>query len=157
MKWKTTFLKTAVFFIGIIVLALCIFLVPWMAEETAKAFPKYAYLKWPVLLGVYLTMIPFFLALYQSVKLLSYIEKKIPFTKRTVIALRNIKYYGIVIMACDVLGLLFLFSQDAVQPGVFLLGFAIIFGSIMISVFAAILQELIRSALALKEENDLTI
>ncbi|ALX48281.1 DUF2975 domain-containing protein [Lentibacillus amyloliquefaciens] len=157
MKWKTTFLKAAVFFIGIIVLVLCIFLVPWMAEEMAKTYPKYAYLKVPVLLGVYLTMIPFFLALYQSAKLLSYIEKKIPFTERTVAALRHIKYYGIAIMVCDVLGLLFLFSQDAVQPGVFLLGFSVIFGSIVISVFAAILQELIRSALAIKEENDLTV
>ena len=64
MKLETLFLKVVVILIGIPVLALCIFWVPGFAN----------YLHYAILIGVYATAITFFFALYQALKLLSYID-----------------------------------------------------------------------------------
>ncbi len=39
-RGTTVFLKIAVFLIGITVLALCIFWLPWLANDTAEMFPS---------------------------------------------------------------------------------------------------------------------
>lgn len=54
MKQITTlFLKLAVIFIGIPVLALCIFLVPHMANFAAKLYPNIAPMKYLVFIVMY--------------------------------------------------------------------------------------------------------
>ncbi len=42
-RGTTVFLKIAVFLIGITVLALCIFWLPWLANDTAEMFPEFAF------------------------------------------------------------------------------------------------------------------
>jgi len=42
-------------------------------------------------------------------------------------------------------------------PGLILMGIVPIFASIVIAVFAAVLQKLLRNAIDIKSENDLTI
>ncbi len=59
----TTLLKVAVLIIGLAVVALCVFWLPGLATYSAEMNPEYAYLRVPVLVGVYLTLIPFILAL----------------------------------------------------------------------------------------------
>lgn len=60
MKRGTTlFLKIAGFLIGIPVLALCIFLIPEIASYTTEVYPDITYLKYFVLIGLYITVIPF--------------------------------------------------------------------------------------------------
>ena len=92
---STLFLKIAVILIGIPVLALCIFWLPM--NYAAELYPDYAYLQYPILIGVYASAIPFFFALYQALKLLSYIDKNKAFSELSVKALKNIKYCAITI------------------------------------------------------------
>ncbi|MES9736602.1 DUF2975 domain-containing protein, partial [Peribacillus frigoritolerans] len=67
MKLGTTlFLKMAVILIGIPVLALCIFLVPGIANFATELYPDMAYLKYLVLIDLYASAIPFYFALYQA-------------------------------------------------------------------------------------------
>ncbi|WP_391209559.1 DUF2975 domain-containing protein [Psychrobacillus sp. L4] len=153
----TTFLKTAIFIIGIIVLSLFTFLLPGLATDAAKMNPEYAYLRFPVLIGMYITSIPFFLALYHAWKLLNYIESENAFSKLSVMALRHIKNNAISIIILYVIGLFLLVSQNALHPGIAIIGAVIIFATLVISVFAEVLQELLRSALEIKSENDLTV
>lgn len=54
-NFKTIFLKAAVYVIGFTVLMLSIFWLPLMANETAMVYPEFSYLKWPVLLGMYVS------------------------------------------------------------------------------------------------------
>ena len=76
MKQVTTlFLKLAVIFIGIPVLALCIFLVPKIGNFAGELYPDIAYMKSLVFIVMYGAAIPFYFALYQAFKLLSYIDK----------------------------------------------------------------------------------
>lgn len=154
---KTTFLKISVVTIGIVVLVLCIFLLPWLAENTAKQNPSYAYLRYPILIGIYITTIPFFIALYQSLKLLDHIATKSAFSGVTVGALTNIKYCAISIIALYALGLIGLGVINVLHPSIAIIGVIIIFASWTIALFAAVLQELLANIIEIKSENDLTV
>ncbi len=96
MKRETLFLKIVVFLIGIPVLALLCWL-PWIANEAADQYREFAYLKYPVLIGIYVTAIAYFGALYQALRLLSYIDKNKAFSELSVKALKKIKYCAITI------------------------------------------------------------
>lgn len=159
MKRETLFLKMAVFLIGIPVLALCIFWLPWFANEAAEHYPKLAYLQYPTLIGVYVTAIMFFVALYMALRLLSYIDKNEAFSDLSVRALKNIKYCAIIISGMYVIGMpVFYFMADLDDaPGIIVIGMVIIFASFVIAVFAAVLQKLLKNAIDIKSENDLTV
>lgn len=158
MKRGTTlFLKVAVFLIGITILFLCVFLLPWLSNYTAEMYPGFAYLQYPILIGLYVTAIPFFIALYQTLKLLNYIDNNNAFSELSVKALKYIKYCAVTISILYVIGIIFLMSQNASQPGIALIGFTIIFTSVVIAVFTAVLQKLLKNALDIKSENDLTV
>ncbi|WP_375200468.1 DUF2975 domain-containing protein [Bacillus sp. RS11] len=159
MKRETLLLKTAVFLIGIPVLALCIFWLPWFANETAEHYPKLAYLQYPTLIGVYVTAIAFFVALYMTLRLLSYIDKNEAFSDLSVRALKNIKFCAIIISGMYVIGMpVFYFMADLDDaPGIIVIGMVIIFASFVIAVFAAVLQKLLKNAIDIKSENDLTV
>jgi hypothetical protein len=84
LKKETLFLKVVIFLIGIPILALCLFGLPFVVKEAADAY----WMIKPILIVMYVTAIPFFAALYQALKLLSYIDKNIAFSEISVKALR---------------------------------------------------------------------
>nr|WP_241680324.1 DUF2975 domain-containing protein [Metabacillus mangrovi] len=150
-------MKGTIFIIGLTILSLCVFYLPNLARETAVTYPEYAYLKMPVLMGLYLTAIPFFLALYQALKILNYIKGKDAFTDLSVQSLGSIRNCAIAIIVLYVIGMIILTVLNALHPGIALMGLVIIFASLVIAVFSAILQELLRRAIELKSENELTV
>jgi ABC-type uncharacterized transport system permease subunit len=157
MKRETLFLKVAITLVGIPVLALCIFGLPWIAKAAADHYP--AYLLYPALAVMYASVLPFYLALYQAVKLLSFIDQNKAFSESSVGALKYIKYCAAVIALIYAAGmpLFFLMGQKDDAPGIALIGAVISFASAAIAVFAAVLQKLLENALEIKSENDLTI
>lgn len=156
-RGKTALLKWSVFIIGMVVLILCIFWLPNLAKNTAEMNPEYAHLRYPVLVGMYITAIPFYFALYQTLKLLNYIEKKTAFSELAVTALKHIKLCAFTEVILYIAGFSFLAMQNAMHPGVAVWGAAIVFTSMTIALFAAVLQELLITALEIKSENDLTV
>ena len=160
MKRGTTlFLKIAIILIGIPVLALCIFLVPEIANFAAELYPDNAYMKYLVLMDLYAAAIPFYFALYQAFKLLSYIDKNKAFSDLSVKALKTIKYCAITISVLYVVGmpLFYLVAEIDDAPGIIVIGLVIIFASMVIAVFAAVLQRLLQEAIDIKSENDLIV
>lgn len=156
-KAITSFLKAAILIMGLIVAILCIFLLPELAGDAAAENPEFAYLKWPVLLGMYGAAIPFYIALYEAWNLLRYIEGQTAFSDLSVQSLRRIRNCGIALGLIYAAGIIGVGAAGALHPGVLLMGAAIAFCSFVISVFAAVLKELLRSALTMKNENELTI
>ncbi|MFF3102581.1 DUF2975 domain-containing protein [Viridibacillus arvi] len=157
-KVTTLFLKIAVFIIGLPVLALCIFLVPHVANFAAKSYPNIALMKYLVFIVMYGAAVPFYFALYQAFNLLRYIDENAAFSELSVKALKNIKRCAITISGLYVLGMpLFSFISNEVDPPIGLMGLIIIFASLVIAVFAAILQRLLQEAITIKSENDLTV
>ncbi|MGO4271383.1 DUF2975 domain-containing protein [Paenibacillus sp. TAF58] len=158
-RGTTLFLKIAVILIGIPVLALCIFLVPEIGGFAAELYPNIAYMKYLVFIDLYATAIPFYFALYQAFKLLSYIDKNKAFSELSVRALKYIKYCAITISTLYVLGmpLFYLIAEVDDAPGIIIIGLVMIFASMVIAVFAAVLQKLLKNAIDIKSENDLTV
>lgn len=147
------FLRGVVVIIGLIVLALCIFLLPaGIANDEVGGYR-------PILLGLYVPAIPFFFALYQTLKLLSYIDKNKAFSDLSVRALRSIKYCAVTITALFSAGMPYIYTvadrDDA--PGVLAIALVITVASAAIAVFAAVLQKLLQNAIDIKSENDLTV
>lgn len=155
---STLFLKVAVFMIGLPVFALCIFLVPHMANFATKLYPNIALMKYLVFIVMYGAAIPFYCALYQAFNLLRYIDENKEFSELSVKVSKNIKCCAITISGLYVLGLpLFHFIAKKVDPPIGLMGIIIIFVSLVIAVFAAILQRLLQEAINIKSEIDLTV
>ncbi|MBO0601379.1 DUF2975 domain-containing protein [Sporosarcina sp. E16_3] len=160
MKRGTTlFLKIAIILIGIPVLALCIFLVPVIASFAAELYPDIVYMKYLVLIVLYSSAIPFYFALYQAFILLSYIDKNEAFSHLSVKALKTIKNCAITISILYVVGmpLFYLVAEKDDAPGIIVIGLIIIFASMVIAVFAAVLQRLLQVAIDIKSENDLIV
>ncbi|PIC67793.1 hypothetical protein CSV78_05635 [Sporosarcina sp. P16a] len=163
MKRGTTlFLKIAVILIGIPVLALCIFLLPQLAIEAKDATERgwnFAYAVYSILLVVYISVIPFYFALYQTFKLLNFIDKNQAFSELSVRALKKIKYCAIIISGLYIVALPFVFIMAEIDdaPGLVIVGMIPIFASMVIAVFAAVLHRLLKEAIDIKEENDLIV
>lgn len=65
-KVTTLFLKVAVVFLGIPILALCIFLVHELANVASKMLPEFAFVKYFVYIVFDASAIPYFFALYRG-------------------------------------------------------------------------------------------
>ncbi|GEN83814.1 membrane protein [Sporosarcina luteola] len=159
MKRETLFLKLALVLMGIPILAICIFVVPGIAEFAAELYPTMPYLKYLVLIDIYAAAIPFYFALYQAFNLLSYIDKGDAFSELSVKALKNIKNCALIICGIYVIGmpLFYLMAEMDDAPGIILIGLVIIFASFVIAVFAAVLQKLLTHAIEIKSENEFTV
>ncbi|WP_017754011.1 DUF2975 domain-containing protein [Calidifontibacillus oryziterrae] len=156
-RGSTLFLKLAVFIIGTPGLALCVFGLPWLVNNPAN--PNFAHMLYPIIVAIYLSVIPFFVALYQAFKLLTYIDKNEAFSQISVKALKIIKLCAITISGLYVVILPFVFMLAELDdaPGLIIIGMVPIFAAMVIAVFAAVLQRLLQEAIDIKSENDLTV
>lgn len=159
MKRETFFLKFVIVLMGLPVIALGIFFLPEVAEFFAELNPKLDFLQYPFLMGLYVTEIVFFVALYQTLKLLKYIDINQAFSELSIKILKNIKYCAITISALYVvfMPLLYLMAEVDDAPGIILIGMVIIFCCMGVAVFAAVLQKLLKEAIDIKAENDLIV
>ncbi|MBD8841954.1 DUF2975 domain-containing protein [Paenibacillus sp. FSL R7-0198] len=158
MKRGTTiFLKLAVLLIGVPILALCIFGIPWLANNPVN--PNYAGALYPIVIIMYVSVIPFIVALYQAFRLLSYIDKNEAFSLISVKSLKTIKYCAIVISSLYFVMLPFVYvvAEKDDAPGLILMGMVPVFASLVIAVFSAVLQRLLQEAIDIKSENDLVV
>ncbi len=159
---STLFLKAAVIFIGIPVLAACLFLLPQIANEANEAAQKgsdLAFVVYGILMIMYVSAVPFYFALYQSFNLLTYIDLNQAFSHMSVRSLQKIKRCALTISGLYTVALPFVYIMAEVDdaPGLILVGMVPIFASLVIAVFAAVLQRLLKEAIDIKSENDLTV
>lgn len=153
----TVFLKSTVVFVGIATLAVCIFLLPWIANYAANLYPELAYLQYPALIGIYTTVIPFVIALREAFRLLGFIDKDNAFSEMSVQSLKRMRYCAVAVGILCAIGVIFAASLNNSHLGVVMLGLVGLFASIVIAVFLAVLQRLFEHALTIKTENNLTV
>lgn len=142
-KGLIIFLQGVVIILGLIVLVICIFVLPRVIGSVDPNGYD------PILLGIYISVIPFFIAIYQILKLLSYVNNGRSISTLSIQALNIIKYCALVISALYIVGMPYIFEvadkDDA--PGVVAIALFFAFASIVIAVFAAIFQNIIREVL----------
>src|SRR4051812_26834655 len=158
-KSSTIFLQVVVVLIGIGGLALMLW-EPHIEGRNVHATLFEIYFKDPFLACAYIGSVAFFVALYQSFTLLTYIGQNKIFSQASVNALKTIKYCALIIAGFVMAGEAYLFivvrGKDDIAGGV-AIGLSIIFVSIVIATAAAVFQRLLQNALDIKSENDLTV
>ena len=156
---STLFLKAVLILIGCITLVLYVFSFPHVWVGAAREWPISAYVLYPGLIGIYATIIPFLLALYQAFRLLQYIDTNNAFSIASIHALRDIKFCAVAMSMLYWVGMPLVFAMadydDA--PGGVLIGAAFASAPLIIATFAAVLQKLVQNALDMKREHDLTV
>jgi hypothetical protein len=156
---STLFLQGAIVFLGLATVALCVFALPSLWKGASEEFPTASLAVHLIVAGLYMTAIPFFIALGQAIKLLRYIKEDNAFSGQSVKALQVIKRCWIVIAILYMAGvpLLFPIAQADDAPGLMLMGLVVALAPITVAVFAAVLQRLLKSGMDLKSENELTV
>jgi len=155
---STIFLQVVIVLIGIGALALLLW-EPQIEGVNAHATNFEIYFKDPFLALVYIGSIPFFVALYQAIKVLGYAGQNKIFSQAAVQALRTIKYCALAIIGfvvVDEIIIMLTHGNDDAAGGVFV-GVVITFGSIVFATAAAMFERVLQNAVDLKSENDLTV
>lgn len=113
----------------------------------------------PFIIYGYIASVPFFVALYQAIKLLGLVDKNKIFSQLSVKAVRNIKNCSIAIVGFLVVAILYIriTAQGDDPAGPTMVGFIAIFTSVVIATAAAVFERLLQNAVDLKSENDLTV
>lgn len=158
-KGSTIFLRLALIVIALAALALCIFAFPEMWRSFTFEDQMFVRPGRAIILGMYLSVVPFLLALWQSWKLLGFIDKNVAFSELSIKSLRNIKYCAIAISVfmAGASPFFYMFAQLDDAPGVVIISMAFVAAPIVVAVFATILERLLRSAINMKSENELTV
>jgi len=151
-KGSTLFLKIVIIFFELVAVSICTYLIVDAIIRDLSFFH-------PVIILLTVSTIPFVIALYQGLKLLSYIDKNTAFSELSVKALQNIKYCAVAISVFFTLSLPFMFQLAQIEdaPGLVLFTLIIVGASVVIAVFAAVLQKLVKNAIDIKTENELTV
>ena len=149
---SSVFLGVVIYLIGLSVAGLCVILLGVSISGNAGMFL-------PLMFGMLAAAVPFFFALYQGLLLLSYIDKSSAFSELSVKAIRKIKYCAGVISVLYALMMPYIIyvSDKDDAPGAVVIGLVLIFASLVIAVFTAVLEKLLQNAIDIKSENDLTV
>ncbi|MES2436553.1 MAG: DUF2975 domain-containing protein [Patescibacteria group bacterium] len=158
-KGSTLFLKAVIIVFGLAVLALCIFAFPHIYRGMALEWPGIKESQPFAFVGLYLSAIPFFIALYQGLKLLTYIDKNTAFSQESVNALKTIKYCAGSMTLCYVfiMPLAFFIADGDDAPGLILFAMTFVCSPLIIATFAGVLQKLLQNVVDIKKENELTV
>ncbi len=150
---STVFLKLVVLFMLAGVLAFCLLALPAMMRE--QGAQQFRIIFW----GMYAMAVPILFALFQTWKILTYIDESKAFSDLSVKALSQIKFCAVTVslIVAPGLPLLFFIAEADDAPGAAAIGLFFAFGSAAIAALAAVLQRVLQDAIRLKSENDLTV
>jgi len=156
-RGSTLFLKIVILLIGIGALAGLI----WFPQTEGRAtnLDLISIYTDPFIIYGFIASIPFFVALYQAIKLLGYVDKNKIFSLGAVKAVRNIKYCALAIIGFLVVAILYIrvMAQGDDPAGPTMMGLVAIFTSVVTATAAGVFQKLLQNAVDIKSENDLTV
>lgn len=135
---SSTLILTCIFF-----LLMCVFVLPRIAQETVFIHPEVTYLKYPILLGMYATALPFFYALYETLIMIKIIECQSIISSRIVQGLNRIKYCAFVIILLYVIGIFTLDYANALPPIIAVMGSGILLVTIMVAAGSAFIKNIL--------------
>jgi hypothetical protein len=159
VKRETVFLKLSVIVLALPILAACIFLLPFLWRNATESGGWIANSMRPILVGMYVAAVPYFMALFKTFTLLGLIDRNEAFSYGAVKVLRVIKYCAltITVIYTALLPFFYWFAERDDSPGFLVIGFVFVFAAFVIAVFAELLQKLLKRAIDMKQEIDLTV
>src|SRR5262245_17912224 len=153
----TIFLQVVIVLIGIGALAVMLW-EPHIEGRNAHATLFEIYFNDPFLAYAYIASIPFFVALYQTFKVLGYAGQNKVFSQEAVKALRTIKYCALAMIGFVAVSFFFMISGDRDdRPAGLFMRLLITFPSIVVATAASMFERILQNAVDIKSENDLTV
>lgn len=156
-KELSFWLKGLVILSGILGVALCFWLAPSIGNEIALKEPSLSYMFWPCLIFIWIACVPIYAALYQAWMIFTNIGKDYSFCEENVSRLKKISNLSIVVVIMYSLAVFILLVMDLINLPIFFAIFIILFASIFVATSSAVLSHLLKKAVELQKENDLTI
>ncbi len=158
MKYASTvFLRLVIIGLALTAVLFGAFLAPNAIAEATRSYGiGYSI---PSAVGLYAAAVPFLVALIMGWRLLNLIDMNKTFSMAAMRTLGAIKYAAVsmsILLAAN-LPLIYAVADDEDAPGLILIGAAIIGTPFVIGVFAALMRRLLKNAVDLKKENDLTV
>lgn len=156
-RGATAFLQVVVVLIGLGALTFLLW-EPHLEGRNARATPFEVYFKDPFLAYVYVASIPFFTALYQAFKVLGCAGRNEVFSPAAVRAVRTIKRCAVAILGFVAGAVVFIMlnAGEDRAGGVFMC-VLVAAGSIVVATAAATFERVLRDAVEMKSEHDLTV
>ena len=154
---STVFLQGVLVVFGVAVLAFLLW-EPHLEGRNAKATTFEIYFGDPFLAFAYFGSIPFFVALFQAIRVLGFAGASRVFSPAAVKAFRTIKYCALATIGFVVVGEIFILLNegDDAAGGVFM-GVLISVASIITAAAAAMFERVLQNGVDLQSENDLTV
>jgi Protein of unknown function (DUF2975) len=154
---STTFLQAVTVLLGLSVLALLLF-EPHVEGRNTTATSVETYFHDPFLLFVYAGSIPFFIALFQAIKLLGYVgSDEGAFSARSVRAAQHIRDCARVTIGFVVVGVIILMFVGDERTVALFLGLVPTLALLTLAASAALFERLLQRAVDLQSDNDLTV
>ncbi len=113
----------------------------------------------PILTGFFVTSIPYFIALFQGNKILTYMQSGRAFSRNTLAALKIIRNMAFLVSGVYALLMPFFyrFAQADDAPGVIVMGAFPLFGALIIAIFSWVLYQVLEEGVVLAEEAALIV
>jgi hypothetical protein len=158
-RGSTIFLQIVLLLVGVGVLVALLW-EPQVEGRNVHSTQFEIYFKDPFLIYIYLAFVPFFVGLYQGIKLLGFARRDEIFSERSVRAFRIIKYCAMTtalfILGAEAYIFIFIRGTDDIAGGV-AMGVFIILVCAVIGTAAAVFERVLQNAVDIKSENDLTV
>lgn len=152
-KW----IKAIIIISAIIGLIICFIIVPVLGKDLLTIHPEFDYMFIPSLIFIWITAIPFYIALWLSWSIAGEISKDRSFSKKNADSLKKISYLAVSESMLYFLAIVALLILKLLHPGILIIALFIIFIGIALAVTTAALSRLVEKARLIEEENELTI
>lgn len=157
MKRPTTMLRALLVLLFVLLLG-ALAIVGILAFQSQQDLPEYADLAWPTYAGVVLGFAPVVLALWRMWMLAGLVARNEAFSTATVLEIHRIKQYIVWFIAWFFTGaILFRVAFGFIGPVIGALWLILEVAATFLYVVVAILERLFSSAVALREDVELTV
>lgn len=157
-KSATIFLQAVIILVSLVAIAILIHFP--LTEGRATNLDLISIYSDPFIIYGYLSSIAFFIALYQAFKFLTLVRQNKVFSLKSVKAIRNIKYSGVVLSILIVIAAIYIrttHAQNDDPAGFIAVCIVATFISIVVATGAAVFEKTLQNAVDIKSENDLTV
>lgn len=159
MKQKelSNWLKLIIVFCGILGLLLCVYFGPEIGREVLLNSEKMKVLYKPFIVFIWITGIPFYIALILGWQICLDISSNQAFTIKNADRLKKISVLAMIEGLIYIVALVYLLVDQILSTNILTIILLILFFAVIISVFTSMLSHLVREASKIKTDNDLTI
>lgn len=151
------FLRAVLVILGVGILGFAVFYLPYFAELAAAYYEDLAFLKTPILIFVYISAVPFYIALFQGYKICNTIVNNNPFSTGNLKSFKIASFSALAVSVMYFAGTGVFAILKVERPILYIVFVLIGVCALVFTLLCEVLNQLLSKAIELREENDLTV